>query len=557
MPSHKSQTSDHKHKRKHKHSSEAPPISTPQAAVLQEDLSGSQSGTQSSDAAKKHRHHKHKSQAPQGPTQPPLSDAEKTKLAQVRTSLVGRKAREIQANNSGDWELLEEERSNPEVERTRKRDVADSLYSGGVMDMVTPGADAASGFVDYFTGGSDRGWNVMGKKVDSWGDGSLQSSGIPIVSAVAKSISNVIQAGKYIKQVVEYHRAKKDEIAASTGSSVDKDEKTDLIFQTLEIVQNLLDTAMSWIGAFTTLAGHIPLLGAILGAISSGMSFAVDTIQLVQSNRNIAKMREQKAAAKGKIQGEQGVFGRQVATGRVEERRTGVIHRKTVEKFKVSRTFEEVRDEGTNKKRAMRLDEKTKQLRAANGTLDESQEAAVRDLEDYDITKELTSANKKRRREGAVNLVFKDAAGFASALAGLDPTGLGSAIGASISAVVGLGYAGKAAVTSIRQAMRNHGVGGADLNKSDANKRQRRHNLAVIMYDRIMELANTRAASIENPDSADDAQRIAVHGGVLDQFDVMNDRVGAMGVSAAFLHAHSAPEMVSVMRQGFYRDSGD
>lgn len=505
-----------------------------------------------------------------GRQRPGLTAQEGAQLTTIQKSLVGRKAREINMHRT-DFSLTDAQREKPEEEVASRGEVAEgvydtasNIYGKAVSDVATPIVDSAGAAVDFAGGGKDRNWGSIGQRTDAegqdiWGDGSMQSNGIPIGSAVKKSIGIIFATVDYVKQLVKYVKDSKDARALETGdSALSKEEKKDMFLSTVEIIQQYLDTAMSWAGAFTTALGRLPIVGAIFGAIDAGMSLVVDAVQWYKSEQFIQQMRDQKSAAKSKIRGEQGAFGRQVATGRTEERRTGIIHRETVEKFKVSRTYENTTDEGTNKARAMRLDEKTRQLRGTNAgaALTEAQEEAVRDLEDYDITKELTSANKKRRREGVTDLVFKDVVGLGAALANLDPTGMGSTVGAAVTAAVGAGYLGKSVGSYIRQKARNHGIGSADLNKSEANKKQRRHNLAVVMYDRIMELADTQVASIDDPAHVTPEQRTAINKGALQNFDKMNERINAMGVAGAFLRSHTAPEMVKVMRQGFYRDSG-
>ena len=78
-----------------------------------------------------------------------------------------------------------------------------------------------------------------------------------------------------------------------------------------------------------------------------------------------------------------------------------------------------------------------------------------------------------------------------------------------------------------------------------------------MMYDRIKDLADTTVTSIDNPDQVTPQQRAAVSDGTLDELDVLNERVEAMQVGGPFLRSHSAPELVSVMRKGFYRDSDE
>ena len=228
-------------------------------------------------------------------------------------------------------------------------------------------------------------------------------------------------------------------------------------------------------------------------------------------------------------------------------------------KLKVNQTdlVHTVRDRRLGKNRAMRLDEKTKAMRAGNQGKSEEDLKSVRALEDYDVTKELTQANVKRRREGVVNLILKDAVGFATSLATLDPTGLGAACGAAISSAAGLALMTKKIVVSVRQSGRDKGRRGYNINKSTANKEQRRHNLSVIMFDRIKELKSFGFHGITSEAVERDAvtaeQNNAIETGT-PRYEEMEDRVAAMGVSGPLLRADSAAKMVRTMRLGFYRD---
>ncbi len=433
------------------------------------------------------------------------------------------------------------------------------------MDGVTPMADAASGFVDYGTGGNTRGWDIVGKGNDKWGDGKMQSEGIPIFSAVTKSIDCIFQSVKYIKDMVEFAKANKD------SSNTTAAEKWEVFQKTADMLLTLLDTASSWISAFTTFAGTLPIIGAVIGAIGTGISFVMNAIQLHKARVSIGRMRTQKTAAKDRIRSSQGnlkgLSGSTTPGGtpgaspadikfaKDETRTTGVFKKKTEQKFKITRSFGKVSDARTGVQRDQRLDEKTKELRSGRTGLDDKQEEAVRDLEDYDVTKELTGANKKRRREGIVNLILQDAVGFATALAALDPSGMGSGIGASINAAVGIGMLGKKITTSVRQHGRDKGREGYNVNKSTANKEQRRHNLSVIMFDRIQELGKYDFDTIKPETTNKDEVAKVVSG--LPGFETMDDRITAMGVAGPLLRAGNAVEMVKIMRKGFYRDSKD
>ena len=542
--------------------------------------------------------------APQTPATVSLNDQQKFLLSGIKRTLVGRKCEEIGrtltgTQLSGSWKLAPEARNNPSYTPTqppqtqgqtpaqsaqppsRRRRVANWFRRVGkkgmdwgkdsVVDVGTPGLDIASSAVDYAGGGSERSWlhvaNQNPNEAQAWGDGELQSEGIPIAGAVIKSIDCIVQAVKLgikIKDYIGEHRE-----GGHTSA-----ERGEMFMNVVDNIQNLLDTAMAWAGSFTTALGQLPIVGAIIGAVNAGIGLVEDAIRLSKADRYIGLMRKQKAAAKTVIKTKQGALGVQV--GAEEDRTTGRgSHRQTMKKFKVKRDYQSVRDAGAKRDRTTRLDEKTKQLRsgmgstsaspasggtapaasAPGGAASEEKEAAIRALEDYDVTKEITQANENRRREGITKIILKDIVGFGTALAAIDPTGLGSAIGASVTAAINAGFLAQKAAGAIRQKMRETGAFGTDQNKSNANKRARRHNLAVVMYDRIAELAETKVASIGDQASVPAETAGKLNADTKDTFQRMDERIKAMGVAGPFLRSKDALEMVKAMRKGFYRDT--
>lgn len=502
----------------------------------------------------------------------PLTAEQKREYLLLKRGVVARKIGQVK-----NWTLTQDQRDNPDAEATTHADRFDTFHSwfgASMMDTGVQGVDAAASYVDYATGGKSRGWDLVSKESEKWGDGEMQSEGIPIFSAVAKSIDCIFKAAEYIKSMVEFAKANKN--AEETTS----EEKWQVFQETADMALTLLDTALSWSGAFTTVMGRLPIVGAVFGAVGAGMSFVMDCIQLHKARVAIEQMRVQKKTAKAEAVRTRGDLAGLNGTTTTELGRNGqqttrdLAFGQTVtrthrfhpneQKQKVNRTFEKVRDAGTGKERDMRLDEKTQQLRSGQDPLTSSQETAVRALEDYDVTKELTQANIKRRNEGIVNLILKDAVGFGTSLATLDPTGLGAGIGASVNALVGAGFFTKKIVTSVRQKGRNEGRSGFNINKSDANKKQRRHNLAVVMFDRIKELAQYNydmipVSKVEQSGQAGGTPMTAQEADNVRQglvpFKTMEERVSAMGVGGPLIRADNPVDMVKIMRQGFYRDN--
>ena len=409
---------------------------------------------------------------------------------------------------------------------------------GGSMDTL-------GSLMDYATGGNKRTWDMVGDSAakDKWGDMALQSEGVPIVGATIKAIKLLIDSGKYIKDMVDFAKDNKKDTDGHTSTTTV--EKWEVLKKTLELFMSCIDTANSIMSTFTTFLGCLPIVGAVVGTISNCISFGGNVATLIKSGTSIRRMRKQKAKAKGAV-----IRNTASETGFVKhEPHKELFSRKTVTKNKIVSEFEEIRDEdasqrrGKEVKRKMRLDEKTKRMRKTG--FGDAQ--LLTDLEDYDVTKELTSANKKRARQGALDLIFKDATGIATSLATLDPTGLGAGIGAAISTSVAAGYVAKGVVVKGRQMARNRGLFGADVNKSDANKKQRRHNLAVIMYDRLLDLKNTKLIEdYKDPKAVPNVEK----------YKDMEDRINALGVAGPLFRAAKDPnEMLTVMRKGFYREN--
>ena len=511
-----------------------------------------------------------------------MSFTEQTILATIKKTMVGRKCEEMARSAAAGqpstvWNLTDRQRKNP-----KEGAAAESRASKGfekfldwgkdtVVDVGTPAADVASSAVDYTGGGKDRSWvHVANKNPDeakAWSDGEIQSSGIPIAGAIVKSINTIVQVGKLAFKLKDYFQERKESKQRDPAHKAHThDERWEMFMETVETIQSLLDSVLAWHGSFTTYLGQLPVIGAIIGAVNAGIGLVEDAIRLGKAEHYLRHIRAQKADAKLAVKNTQGALSGRNEYGSEQTKKYGFFHLKSKKRFKVNREFEATTGARADRSRKIRLDEKTKQLRdptsqaavsaaGLQGSTPEKREEAIRALEDYDVLKEITEANEHRRREGITKIILKDILGMGTALASIDPSALGSTIGAAVNTAVNVGFFIQKSVGSLRQKLRATGALGANQNKSDANKLQRRHNLAVVMYDRVRELADTDVAAINGANNVPIATARKVTEGTQKQFQLMDERIRAMGVAGPFLRSKSGFEMVKDMRKGFYRDN--
>jgi hypothetical protein len=181
----------------------------------------------------------------------------------------------------------------------------------------------------------------------------------------------------------------------------------------------------------------------------------------------------------------------------------------------------------------------------------QNREALVAALEDYDIDKELTGANKKREADAIIKIVAENATEAASTLAELDPS-VGKAVSSGIEAASKGFKQGRTVARVLRQVGRDEDLHGFNANKSAINKAKRRHTLAVNVFQRVKGL---NALDLENvdPGTATPEQVQSI----LPRYETMDDTITAMGTGYnPLLEAKDADAMVAVMRGGFYRSGG-
>lgn len=493
---------------------------------------------------------------------PPQSKAKNKKQAPTQNSSAvqrfakvkqGFLPRIVQKIDPGDtrWTLSSGVRTAPGGEEKDDAELAESWIDTVGVDTAAEGLDSASSVLDYTGGGDKRTWNQVGesKYEGAWGDNDKQSEGVPIAGLIIRAAKLVVRAVNYVKQMHQFRKDNKDSSATSTG------EKVGVAGQTLEMLLAGLDTALALVGTFHSALGRLPIVGAISGAISATVSLIMNAIQLSKIGRVSQRMKEQRELAKGTIRGKKELLEK--SNVKFSEKKK----KKRKLKFDLGKTtdkdIKDKKNKANGRERDRRLDEVTGELRKAkelNQDWNDDKDEALAALEDYDITNELTQAAHKRRKEGIINLITKDIVGIGTALAMIDPTALGGAIGSGLNAAIGFGLMIKKSRVTDRQRRRDKGKGGADINKSTRNKIRRRHHLAVLMYERLGKLKDYGIEEVE-PDNATEEEKKQIEKGV-GPYEVMEDRISAMGVAAPLYRAESASGMVDIMRRGFYRDSG-
>ena len=482
-----------------------------------------------------------------------LSDEQRARFSQTKKGFLQRIVKRM---DEGNYTLSDAQRKSPVEEENKGQDRVDATekWGLGTASFGTGVSDTVGGFTHF---NKSTTWKDVGNaavKKSTWDDGSLQSDGFPIASAITKSIQCIFDMVKFIKKISEFSKENgktEDGVRETT-----RDERWDMVKESLDAITGLADEVNSVLGTFTTWLGRLPIIGAIFGAVGAAVGFIADVSGLVKAHRSKNRMREQRSAAKSAVLAKQAP-GSVPVTSAVTENREEVSRFRKIHttKQKVRKEYSVVVDAGSHKTRAERLDERVAKMKESG--VPEDQKGLVRDLEDYDVARELVRTNKNREREGWVSVIADDVVGFGASLAALDPSGIGAAVGSGLTAIVGGGKLGRDVGVAIRQAARNSGRFGANVNKSDQNKAQRRHNLAVIMFDRIAELKSFGFKDIGELTTSTILSKEQIKNITegLPAYETVDERVSAMGVLGSLTRARSGKEMVDVMRKGFYRDN--
>ncbi|MDO4539757.1 MAG: hypothetical protein Q4B48_01460 [Syntrophomonadaceae bacterium] len=355
---------------------------------------------------------------------------------------------------------------------------------------------------------------------------------VPVLGSILSCADALVTTGGYIKKIFE--------LAKSNPGDITADDKLALLKTYIDSCLSVLESVQSIIDDIGMVVGSLPLVGAIMGSVSSGISLCFNLRDAVKAGKSRTKMKAQKSKAKAAIR------SKDTAHAFTAEK---MSRGKGTGKMGIRTSFEDVADAQTGKKRSKRLDEVTAKMQKN----DDAGESGVRqDVEDYDMLSELQGANTKRLREAILQMIFNDLVGFAGSLATLDPTGVGSVVGGGMKAASGAGFAIRDLARGARQKARDKGVLGGNLNKSTANKEARRSHLAANLLNRIVALG---ALNLDGmlPQDDDKAEQVR---NAMARYKEINQRVVALGMGyGPLLRANTKDEMRDTIRSGFYREA--
>lgn len=459
----------------------------------------------------------------QNQNQPPasvLNDGEKKRLGKIQKSImlgVMMKA--------GQLDLAGRPSTNPDEGEFNWLDGVE--LGGGIADtaleMIDAGATTLNGVLNSVKGAEE-----------------LPYIG-PIIAGISATWELVklgVDVGKQI-----YLLAKK--------KAIDKWKIVEMLKSSMDIIGTMVGGLVDLLGDLGVFT-QIPLVGAVIGTISGAVDVAMSTIHLYKSIKHESRMGAQGkalATATGAKQTTSKTTTADQATGRlirVDENNQAEAEPIRAEIFAIDSQLKTLKPSEPGDK------PKIDQLRKERAEKREKL-AAIDQKISQDMVYELEKANVKRKRRNGMEL----AQGFVSigtSLATIDPT-YGSAIGGGVSMASTLAGGAVKATGFARQKIRNRGWFGSDVNKSEKNKRIRRHNLALGLFDSMKEIGRTDLGFISENDVNTDGRAKTVKA-AMDQFKTVGGRVEAMDINIPRLWtAGSSDKMVGMLREGFYRES--
>lgn len=292
----------------------------------------------------------------------------------------------------------------------------------------------------------------------------------------------------------------------------------------------------------------IPIVGAVIGAILSGIGFCTGVYHGVKATIKSIGMDKQQAAL--------GVTTSSTTPkAQVQDAKTG--------KMRTRRDDETNQDE--REESLAKIEELKRRQRIHRASSPAGQDiqkeidaemvhlAEIEQHQEADVVKELGSANIKRGRRGILEMVT-EGMNIAGSLASIDPT-YGKIVGLSLSAIsLGTNTAVKGGNWA-RQRFRNRGWLGTNVNKSSSNKEVRRHHLAVSLYRNMKDLNKLGLRAME-PASINTTETVDKASSSINRFRDVKSRVDAMDINIhPMVAASSGDAVVDMLRKGFYRES--
>ena len=301
----------------------------------------------------------------------------------------------------------------------------------------------------------------------------------------------------------------------------------------LEIVDSLIDTiksscqaVMSGLGLVEKLSKAMPIVGAVFGAVSAIMEFITHVSKMHSANKGRRKMGKLKEAST------KGLHGKHEEAVKVADDAGLVAPDKPeyLEKKKKKGGEEKHINRFQARIRVKKLQEKEEQNPDA---MTPEEKAELQDLQEYLLTHEIHSADKKRMVQGGLDITA-DVINFAASLATLDPT-IGSAVGIGLSGAVSLGQAGHKVGRWIRQKVRDRkgkktsSAPGTEayekiMEKTTKGKDERRGSLGKYMVEKVKKLQDHNLAAMDGKTSEAKFDQAA------GEYNTVQDQIYGMGV---------------------------
>ena len=366
-------------------------------------------------------------------------------------------------------------------------------------------------------------WTVVKSSIIDMISDILSAAKIDGVMELLKTGTDVVeQFAKDCKKVMDYLDKKK---AGEEGGLGIRDY-IKIAADHAKTLGSLLET----IGKAAADAGGVfSFIGNLVKAI---VKFPKDCMQAHRNSKNIDRMRQQKEQAKQMI-----YAGQKDVNGPKYVRKT--------------RDNELEFDHNHKDFDHMRIDERIQSLEAS--VTGKGRALYLRGLKEYALTKELTGANQKRRRETVYTILVDELGGILSSATTLFGN---PALGGILSAVFSTIGGAKTLFSYAKKGLRNIHFRFADDLKTGDQKWAKRHQMAIWTFKNLALLGEHEAAMTRiSPDTTNPMQVRSVRDYLPVRLEQKN-RVKAMQVDMDDLgEAKDAVEILDILRSGFYRDA--
>ena len=303
----------------------------------------------------------------------------------------------------------------------------------------------------------------------------------------------------------------------------------------LALADELLDKAWSYsvkILDKTGVLDKLPIVGAIIGAVSAIMEFIPHVRSVYEAAKGVKNVGKLKSEEKEKL----------TATGKFNTMKRGKVKfDKTKAATRRVQLAAEIANAGKTKMPAKELDAKKEELT---------------ELDEFFLNREIKHADKKRVRQGAMDITA-DVINFAASLCQIEPE-VGAAIGAGLKGMVTVGKAVHGVISFGVHTYKNWNSDketGAKkfLSKSDKGKEMRRGALGEHMVGKLVDLSGEDLDSINENEPASKSKVTSL----TTSYDNIEKQIQGMGIFYAVLMRSKSREKMADSFAGSMSREGD